>query len=83
MEDCPWLLRKQNITPVSHNSLTITEDGDLILIRFHESLLLIQLIVPSDGMELCPPLSLVALCRLYYLLLWLHSSLRPECRMEP
>lgn len=37
---------KTNITPVAHNSLTITEDGDLILIRFHESLLLIQLIVP-------------------------------------
>lgn len=70
---------KTNITPVCHNSLTITKDGDLILIRFHESLLLIQLIVPQDGMELCPPPSLVALCRLYYLLLWLHSSLCPEC----
>lgn len=32
-------------------------------------------------MELFPPLSLVALCKLYYLLLWLYSSLHPECRM--
>lgn len=32
-------------------------------------------------MELCPPSSLVALCKLYFLLLWLHSSLRPECWM--
>lgn len=37
---------KTNITPVSHNSLTVTPDGDLILIRFHESPQLIQLIVP-------------------------------------
>lgn len=72
---------KQTSPHVSHKSLTITEDGDLILIRFHESPLLIQLIVPQDGAGVCPPLSLVALCKLYYLLLWLHNSLRPECRM--
>lgn len=36
---------KTNITPVSHNSPTIIEDGDLILIRVHERSLLIQLIV--------------------------------------
>lgn len=72
-QTCAWKTvlgaLKTNITPVSHNSLTITEDGDSILIRFHESPLLIQLIVPQDGMELCPPSSLVALCKLYYLLL--------------
>lgn len=45
---------KTNITPVSHNSLTITEDGDLILIRFQEGPPLIQLIVPQDAVELCP-----------------------------
>lgn len=50
---------KTNITPVSHNSLTLTEDGDLILIRFHEGPPFIQLIVPWDAMELCPPSSLV------------------------
>lgn len=72
---------KTNLTPVSHKSLTITEDGDSILISFHESPPLIQLIVPQDGIEVCPLSSPVALCRTYYLLLWLHSSLRPECRM--
>lgn len=66
---------KTNITPVSHNSLTITEDGDLILIGFHEGPLLIHLIVLRDGMELfCPPLNLVALRELHYLPLWLFAA---------
>lgn len=77
---CGWATvlgaTKTNITHVSHNS-HLSEDGDLILIRFHEGPLLIQLIVPQDAMELCPPWSLLALCKLYFLLLWLHSSPAP------
>lgn len=79
---CGWATvlgaTKTNITHVSHNS-HLSEDGDLILIRFHEGPLLIQLIVPQDGMKLCPPWSLLAPCKLYFLLLWLHSSRHPEC----
>lgn len=36
-----------NLTPVSLKSPTITEDSDLLLIGFHESPLLIKLIVPG------------------------------------
>lgn len=47
-----------NITPVSHKSFTITEDGDLILIRFHESPPLTRLIVPHrEVWSFCPPWS--------------------------
>lgn len=46
---------KTNIAPLSHNSVGLTGDGDLILIRLHEGPLLIQLIVPQDGTELRPP----------------------------
>lgn len=82
MKDRPWCCEnKYPPPPKSHNSPTITEDGDLILIRFHEGPLLIQLIVPWDRMEVCPLWILVALCKLYYLLLWLHSSLCPASVM--
>lgn len=84
-QKCGWRTvlgaAKTNITPVSHNSLAITEDGDLILIWFHENPPLNRLIVPSGGTEVCPPLSLVALYKLYELQLWLHHRLRPGCRI--
>lgn len=70
-----------NITPVSHKSFTITEDGDLILIRFHESPPLTRLIVPHrEVWSFCPPWSPAAPVRCF-ICCWLSHSLHSaaEC----